>query len=112
MYTTEELVNLLNLCKATRIITDERFLVTVKPAADAAGIPSSSILLFDISETRTSEPNITISDLVVEGQKSAGEIPGRKLLPGEAKTKPALIFFSSGTTGKPKVITMVPVQFD
>ncbi|KAJ7126179.1 hypothetical protein C8R44DRAFT_121459 [Mycena epipterygia] len=33
MYTVEELINLLNLCKATRIVTDEYFLGAVGAAA-------------------------------------------------------------------------------
>ncbi|KAF9463529.1 amp dependent CoA ligase [Collybia nuda] len=106
LFTTEELVQLLDMCKVTKIITDERFLTSVGPAADAAGIPTSSILLFDISEIRTGVPITTISDLVNEGQKSTDEVPGRTLEPGGARKKIALIFFSSGTTGKPKAVAL------
>lgn len=105
MYKLVELVNLLSLCKATKIVTDQRFLETVAPAAEAVGIMLTSIILIDIPETPSAaaEGYTTISSLVSQGELSDKLVPDQKLEPGGGKTKAALIFFSSGTTGKPKV---------
>ncbi|KAJ7444795.1 phenylacetyl-CoA ligase [Mycena galericulata] len=110
MYTVGELINLLNLCKATKIVTTERFLDTVTAAAAAVGIPLTSIILIgtDSEAPSDAEEGYTlISSLVAEGQRSGvQEAPDQKLGPGGGKTKAALIFFSSGTTGKPKAVLL------
>ncbi|PBK86595.1 acetyl-CoA synthetase-like protein [Armillaria gallica] len=107
LYTIEELENLLSLTKATRILTGERFLKVVTPAANALGIPTSSILLFDIGTVNpTRSGYTTVSELVSYGENSSAQIPEKRLAPGEGKTKVALLFFSSGTTGKPKAVAL------
>ncbi|KAJ7153929.1 phenylacetyl-CoA ligase [Mycena crocata] len=108
MSTTGELINVFGLCKATKIVTDERFLGTVAPAAKACGISSTSIILLDISETPspTSKGYILLSSIISEGQSSDVKLPDHKLAPGAGKTKAAFIFFSSGTTGKSKAVEL------
>ncbi|PBK61302.1 acetyl-CoA synthetase-like protein [Armillaria solidipes] len=106
LYTIEELENLLSLTKATRILTDERFLKVVTPAANTFGIPTSSILLFDIGTVNPSSGYTMVSELVSYGENSSAHIPEKRLAPGEGKTKVALLFFSSGTTGKPKAVAL------
>ncbi|KAK0486499.1 phenylacetyl-CoA ligase [Armillaria novae-zelandiae] len=106
LYTVEELENLLSLTKATRILTDKRFLKVVTPAANAFGIPTSSILLFDIGAADPKPGYTTVSELVSYGEISSAQIPEKRLAPGEGKTKVALLFFSSGTTGKPKAVAL------
>ncbi|SJL09487.1 uncharacterized protein ARMOST_12865 [Armillaria ostoyae] len=106
LYTVEELENLLSLTKATRILTDERFLKVVTPAANTFGIPTSSILLFDISTVNPGSGYTMVSELVSYGENSSAQIPEKRLAPGEGKTKVALLFFSSGTTGKPKAVAL------
>ncbi|KAJ7756251.1 phenylacetyl-CoA ligase, partial [Mycena metata] len=109
MYTTNELVDLLNLCRATMILTDERFLGTARAAAKVVGIPETSIFLIDVSENGAAVPNgyRTISSLVSEGDASTLGVPNFKLSgPSGGKTKAALIFFSSGTTGKAKAVVL------
>ncbi|KAK0434156.1 phenylacetyl-CoA ligase [Desarmillaria tabescens] len=105
LYTVEELENLLSLTKATRILTDERFLNVVTPAANTFGIPASSILLFDVGTVNPSSAYTMVSELVSHGEKSSAHVPEKRLAPGEGKKKVALLFFSSGTTGKPKART-------
>ncbi len=103
LYTIVELEDLLSLTKATRILTDERFLKVVTPAANTFGIPTSSILLFDIGAVNPRSGYTMVSGLVSYGENSSAQIPEKRLAPGEGKTKAALLFFSSGTTGKSKV---------
>ncbi|KAJ7042826.1 phenylacetyl-CoA ligase [Mycena alexandri] len=109
MYTTNKLVDLLNLCRATMIVTDKRFLGTVGAAAKVVGIPATSIFLIDISENGgdVSNGHHTISSLVSEGEASTLDVPNLKLSgPSGGKTKAAFIFFSSGTTGKFKAAVL------
>lgn len=94
-------MNLLRVCKATRIIADDRFLPTVLAAAGVVGLELSAILVFASGAVGTNS-NVSISQLIAEGQQSTVEIPDKILAPGEGKTKAALIFFSSGTTGVSK----------
>ncbi|PBK86569.1 acetyl-CoA synthetase-like protein [Armillaria gallica] len=106
LYTVEELEGLLSLTKATRILTDERFLKVVTPAANTFGIPTSSILLFDVGTVNPGSGYTTVSELVSYGENSSAQIPEKRLAPGEGKTKVALLFFSSGTTGKSKAVAL------
>ncbi|KAJ7705707.1 phenylacetyl-CoA ligase [Mycena metata] len=108
MYTTQELINLLEICQATKIVTDERFLRTASAAAKAVGIPVTSIFLIDVSENwkDVSSDNISISLVVSQGETSDSDLPDVKLSPGGGRTKAAFIFFSSGTTGKSKAIML------
>ncbi|KAJ7093829.1 phenylacetyl-CoA ligase [Mycena belliarum] len=106
MYTSEELVHLLRLSKATRIVTDARFLGPVHSALAATGLPSSAVILLDIAEMPAPSGIKTISELVSVGEQSQLAVPNQKLEPGGGKTKAALIFFSSGTSGKPKAVAL------
>ncbi|KAK0443563.1 phenylacetyl-CoA ligase [Armillaria borealis] len=83
-----------------------RFLKVVTPAANTFGIPTSSILLFDISTVNPGSGYTMVSELVSYGENSSAQIPEKRLAPGEGKTKVALLFFSSGTTGKPKAVAL------
>jgi long-subunit acyl-CoA synthetase (AMP-forming) len=67
-------------------------------AADHVGIPHSKIVLVSNNENL---PFMTLPDLVNYGE-TAPEIVRQQLAPGEAKTKVALLNFSSGTSGLPK----------
>ena len=90
-------------------------------AARAAGIRSDRIVLFDRPHAAdlTSPPPaaaelgvdvralITLEELVHEGLAQPRRWAEPRLKPGEGKTKLALLFFSSGTTGRPKAV-MIP----
>jgi 4-coumarate--CoA ligase len=69
-------------------------------AARKVGIPANRVILF-CPLPGIVHPNV--QNLVAEGLRREPHFVERKLNPGEAKTKIALLSFSSGTTGKPKV---------
>ncbi|KAF8142962.1 amp dependent CoA ligase [Mycena galopus ATCC 62051] len=105
LYTTDELINILHVSNATKILTSEPFLGTVTGAAEAVGLPLTAIILID-DPKNASKTYPTLSFLVSEGQSSTAEVPNLKLTPGGGKSKAALLFFSSGTTGKPKAVML------
>jgi long-subunit acyl-CoA synthetase (AMP-forming) len=88
----------LKLSKSTFIITHPGFIKSAMEAADHVGIPHSKIILVSNSENL---PFITLPDLVKIGE-TAPEIVRQQFAPGEARTKVALLNFSSGTSGLPK----------
>lgn len=71
-------------------------------AARIVGLPAGRVVLFD-PVPGSSQANV--QDLVTEGLKGPLRFTERRLKPGEAKKKLALFCFSSGTTGKPKVVS-------
>lgn len=70
-------------------------------AARIVGLSAGRVVLFD---PVPGSPQANVQDLVTEGLKGPLRFTERRLKPGEAKKKLALFCFSSGTTGKPKVI--------
>lgn len=70
-------------------------------AARIVGLSAGRVVLFD---PVPGSPQANVQDLVTEGLKGSLRFTERRLKPGEAKKKLALFCFSSGTTGKPKVI--------
>ncbi|CDO75535.1 hypothetical protein BN946_scf184776.g1 [Trametes cinnabarina] len=68
-------------------------------AARAVGLSADRIVLFDPAPGSTI-PSVQM--LVEQGLKEIEHFKERRLTPGEAKTKLALLLFSSGTTGRPK----------
>ncbi|KAF8922125.1 amp dependent CoA ligase [Mucidula mucida] len=83
-YTHDELRHQLETAKAGMIIVHPSFFATALKAARSIGIAENRIILMEGSRN-----NATIDSLVA-------------FAPGEAKTKIALLSFSSGTTGKAK----------
>jgi acyl-coenzyme A synthetase/AMP-(fatty) acid ligase len=76
-------------------------------AAKQSGIPHDRLVLLDGSERVI--PNFSgnnIHNLIEHGLSQEPNFVERRLEPGEAKTKVALLLFSSGTTGKPKVFNL------
>ena len=62
------------------------------------GMPKTNIFVVEKGQNL---PFVSIPDLIKIGEKSPEIVP-LKLAPGEAKTKVALMNFSSGTSGLPK----------
>ena len=73
-------------------------------AARKAGIRDDRVVLFDAV---AGDSHLTVHDLVAEGLIQPKRFVEPRLKPGEGKTKIALLFFSSGTTGRPKAV-MIP----
>ena len=59
-----------------------------------------------IGATSSPRPHATVEELVAAGLSKLPVFEERQLRPGEAKTKLALLCFSSGTTGKPKAVSV------
>ena len=78
-------------------------------AARAAGIRPDRILLFARPPTASADAAglLTLDELVQEGLAQPRRWAEPRLKPGEGKTRIALLFFSSGTTGRPKAV-MIP----
>ena len=71
-------------------------------AAHKAGIPDDHVAVFDIAG-KDYVGLLTLGALVREGLVQPQTWLEPRLKPGEGKTKLALLFFSSGTTGRAKV---------
>ncbi|KAI0698949.1 acetyl-CoA synthetase-like protein [Cerioporus squamosus] len=104
MYTADELTYQLQLVKARMLIVHPSMLHVALKGAQAVGIPSDHIVLF---EPVTDWPSHSIQDLVEFGLGQVQQFTPLKLGPGEARKKLALLLLSSGTTGKPKAV-MIP----
>ncbi|KAG6853945.1 hypothetical protein C0991_012269 [Blastosporella zonata] len=99
-----ELTRQLKMAKATFIITHSSNIVTTLAAARLAGLPSDRVVLIDRARPSPSEPRIpNLPDLIQEGIKRTLDFKERILESGEGRRKVALLSWSSGTTGKPKV---------
>lgn len=79
-------------------------LKTALVAAKAAGISPDRVIVFDATPNAV-DGHRTVGGLVNDGLKRKDpSFVERTLEPGEGRTKLAFLSFSSGTTGKPKVI--------
>ena len=101
LYTAEELAHQLELSKTRLLFVHPAMLAVAAEAAHAVGLPYDRIVLFDSVPT---SPHSNVQELIKFGLAAKQEYTERRLKPGEARTKLALLLFSSGTTGKPKVL--------
>lgn len=101
-----ELVYQINETKPKLVITIPECLETTEKAIKVAGMTSDRIIVFNVPSTDISSDYTTVDELVAFGGESKIEIQERKFGPGEAKTKVALLSFSSGTTGNPKAVAI------
>ncbi|EJF61689.1 amp dependent CoA ligase [Dichomitus squalens LYAD-421 SS1] len=101
MYTSEELGYQLQLTKTRLLFVHPLALNAALDAARAAGLPQDRIVLL---EPLPSSSCVNVHDLVKFGLRERQAYRERQLEPGEARTKLALLLFSSGTTGKPKAV--------
>lgn len=105
-YTAGELQYQLEATKAKLLITSNLSYPVAIAAAMSVGLPLDHIVLFDPLENAASSSynHATLHELVKEGLGKPQGFTERKLERGEGKTKLAFLSFSSGTTGKPKVL--------
>ena len=101
-YTVDELIYQLELTKAKLIITSSAVMEIASAAARKVGLGPDRIVLL----TPEASQHCTIDSLVKEGLAQKHQFRERILAPGEAKTKLAILSFSSGTTGKPKAVAI------
>ncbi|KAH9889951.1 acetyl-CoA synthetase-like protein [Cubamyces lactineus] len=105
-YTVDELVYQLQTAGASALFVHPDSLTVGLAAAHAAGIPDNRVVVFDTAcEDR--DGFVTVDALVKEGLTQPKTWLEPRLKPGEGKTKLALLFFSSGTTGRAKAV-MIP----
>ena len=102
-YTADELAYQFRITKVTVVITHPASVQTALGAARQCGIAADHIVLIDRLQTGGPIPYATVPELVEEGLALPVSFTERRLSPGEAKTKLALLSCSSGTTGRPKV---------
>jgi long-subunit acyl-CoA synthetase (AMP-forming) len=101
----EELVYHLGISGSTSIIAHSNVLPVAIEAAKMSGIPHDRLVILGGPERVT--PNFSgynVHSLIEHGLSQEANFVERRLGPGEARTKVALLLFSSGTTGKPKVV--------
>ena len=83
----------------------------VLSAARLVGFPLDRIILLDQSSTSNSSSMInSVPELISVGRQKPRAFYERPLDRGEGKTKIALLCWSSGTTGKPKVVLFKPTS--
>ncbi|KAF5250111.1 hypothetical protein FANTH_4664 [Fusarium anthophilum] len=97
-YTYSELVNQLTVSGAKCIVTDSPRLEMAKKAAKAAGLPPNSLVLIDSKDSSSVYGVSSFQSLLGHGTYSWERISDPKVL----ADKPAVLNFSSGTTGLPK----------
>lgn len=110
-YTVEELIPYLADMRPSLLVVHLSALDNVRKAAAQVGASQDCIVLFDSSATSGEHVNAasavnTVQDLVNIGhsRKESYKFVEFNLNPGEGKTKVALYFPSSGTTGVPKMV--------
>ncbi|KAI1036180.1 hypothetical protein LB504_011435 [Fusarium proliferatum] len=97
-YTYSELVNQLTVSGAKCIVTDSSRLEMAKKAAKTAGLPPGSLILIDSKHGSSVDGASSFQSLLGHGTYSWKRISDPKVL----ADKPAVLNFSSGTTGLPK----------
>ncbi|KAJ8488321.1 hypothetical protein ONZ45_g13993 [Pleurotus djamor] len=106
-YTVDELVYQLHTTKASLILVHPDFLQTVLEAAKRVHLNESRIVLFNKPEASISYDGVlNLDDLVSFGASRSKTYTEKKFTEGEAKRRLAFLSFSSGTTGKPKAVSI------
>ncbi|KAI0322159.1 acetyl-CoA synthetase-like protein [Amylostereum chailletii] len=108
-YTVGELVHQLQITEARTVFVHVAVLTTVLDACRAVGIPSERVIVLD--EAPSEGLFQTVDQLVSQGSQMRSSFVERKLEPGEAKTKLAVLSLSSGTTGPPKAVAISHYSF-
>ncbi|KAF8920769.1 acetyl-CoA synthetase-like protein [Mucidula mucida] len=115
-FTAEELELQFRAAKPCLFFVQPEVLSTVREAATASGLQADRIILFNASHPTSngSHPDnkddapLTVQDLVDTGLNSdtSSGFSEQVLGPEEGKTRTAILFPSSGTTGIPKLISV------
>ncbi|KIY53159.1 acetyl-CoA synthetase-like protein [Fistulina hepatica ATCC 64428] len=100
VYTANELAHQFEIAKAKAVIASVSALPAATAAAKKAGISMSHVACLPSAEEMAPQGILTVQDLIQAGNREKKQYQERRFEPGEAKTKVALLAFSSGTTGK------------
>jgi 4-coumarate--CoA ligase len=102
-YTADELHYQLTTVKTSLLLVHPDVVDTAQVAAKKAGLSVDRVVLFECLPNSIPASHPTFQDLITEGLSKDISFVEKRLAPGEAKTKLAVLCFSSGTTGRPKV---------
>ncbi|KAF4606510.1 hypothetical protein EYR38_000564 [Pleurotus pulmonarius] len=106
-YTPDELVHQLRTTKAALIFVHCDALSTVLTAAKRARIPEDRIVLLHNPQKTTAPHGAeNVNDLVTFGLGHDTNYMEKRFKKGESKRHLAFLSFSSGTTGKPKAVSI------
>ncbi len=94
----------ITLTQSSLLVTHSSSLSAALSAAKTAGIPPDRVIIIDSLEQAGPSIHVTVDELVAAGLTKQPMFVEKRLKPGEAKRKVALLCFSSGTTGKPKAV--------
>jgi 4-coumarate--CoA ligase len=103
--TVPELTHQLSQTHPSLIIAHAAVINVALASAREVGIPTERVVVLEgEGEGECPRNLVTISDLVMQGLVMNSRGLGRRLRPGEGRSKVAFFCASSGTTGKPKAI--------
>lgn len=103
-FKADEVAYLLKTAKVTYIVVHSSLLGVALKAIQLIGMPSIRVILLDEPPpTRDFAGFHNVQSLILHGRKNMRAFHERQLGIGEGKTKIALLCWSSGTTGQPKV---------
>ena len=102
-YTVEDLSYQLWLSKSRLLIVHSSVLSIAVGAARAVGMPQENVTILDSASGIRPVDLPTVPDLVKLGLDRPQEFEELRMSKGESKKQLALLSFSSGTTGNPKV---------
>lgn len=101
MFSASELSYQLKRSNTTFVICHSSNIATALSATRLLGLPPERVILMDQCTSRHYIP--CVEDLIQNGLKQEIAFEEYILDPGEGRRKVALLSWSSGTTGKPKV---------
>ncbi|KZT65757.1 acetyl-CoA synthetase-like protein [Daedalea quercina L-15889] len=105
--TTDELIYQLEIARPCLLIAHISNLATALEAARATGLAHDHVIVFDAHKLKAQLPSGTRPfEEVIQIGLGASRYPEYRLKKGEAKTKIAVLCYSSGTTGKPKAVAI------
>ncbi|KAF9076081.1 amp dependent CoA ligase [Rhodocollybia butyracea] len=105
-FNVEELVYQLRISQTCLIIAYSDFLPIAFAAAQKANISPNQVIVIPSTCGNAIFNAVTLDELIARGATSPRLFSECRLKPGEAKTKVAFLSFSSGTTGKPKAVSI------
>ena len=105
-FNAEEITNQLQIAKVTFMIVHSSVLDIAMEAAHVVGLSLDRVVLLDQDTTSEFAEIQSVPDLIDIGGYKAKSFTEPTMIRGEGKSKIALLCWSSGTTGKPKVILL------